>query len=268
MFRSFWILFLSCAALLLIGCPTPAPKKPSVWEQTKIGDLAPPVAAEPNQKLSDVINLDIYIFEIPTKDVNALDNIWPALYTQTLRFNSYNAFTINLFAAGFGEASAWNQIGDILRKVNARMAERNSLVLLNNQPKDLYITAIDTERTIFYTSTSHVSEGVTIGPGSFTLRIKAQKIPAQRGVCNINIQPVFTPSRKSRFPLRKETETTTPFAFDALEFELKISPGNFFLLGPRKYTADRSVLAGLFFSTEVPRPAAKIYLFVCGEIAD
>ena len=222
----------------------------------------------PDQQLSDIITLDLYIFEIPTEDVNALAGIWPELYTQPLQFRSYNAFAMNLFAAGFGQPQDWNRIADILRNANARRAERNSLILLNGQPKDVYITSISTERTIFYTSTSHASEGITIGPGSFALQIKAQKIPEQRGVCDISIQPVFTPPRKSRFALRKETEAAKPFAFDALEFELKMSPGDFILLGPKRYTADKSVLAGLFFSTDVPRPAAKIYLFVCGEIAD
>jgi hypothetical protein len=268
MFRSFWILFLSCVALLLTGCPASAPQKPPIWEQAKIGDLAPHGTTEPNQQLSDIINFDVYVFEIPATDANILDNIWPALYTQPLQFNSYSALAMNLFAAGFGQPQDWNRIAEYLRNANARRAERNSLILLSGQLKDLYVTSIDSEKTIFYTSVSHVSEGVTIGPGSFVLQIKAQKIPAQRGVCNINIQPVFTPSRKSRFPLRKETETTAPFAFDALELELKMSPGDFLLLGPKRYTADKSGLAGLFFSADIPRPVAKLYLFVCGEIAD
>jgi len=268
MFRSFWILFLSCAALFLTGCPTPAPEKPPIWEQTKIGDLAPHVAAEPNQQLSDIINFDVYVFEIPATDANILGNIWPALYTQPLQFNSYSAFAMNLFAAGFGQTQDWNRIAEYLRNANAKRVERNSLVLLSGRPKDLYVTSIDSEKTIFYTSVSHVSEGVTIGPGSFVLRIKAQKIPEQRGVCDMSVQPVFTPPRKFRLPLRAEDGKTSPFAFDALELELKMSPGDFLLLGPKRYTTDQSGLAGLFFSTDVPRPSVKLYLFVCGEIAD
>jgi len=266
MVRTYCTLLLALASFLLAGCP--APEKPPIWEQVKISDLAPHGATEPNQPSSDIINLNIYVFKIPANDANTLDNIWPSLYTQPLRFNSYNAFAMNLFAAGFGRPQDWDPIADILRSADARRAERDSLVLLNGQPKDLLISAIDSQKTIFYTSISHESEGVTVGPGSFALRIKAQKIPGQRGVCNMSIQPVFVPSRKFRLPLQKETDSAGSFVFDALEVELQISPGRFLLLGPKRYIADQSVLAGLFFSTDVPRPVAKLYLFVCGEIPD
>ncbi len=266
MVRFYCTLLLALASFLLAGCP--APEKPPIWKDVKIGDLAPHVPPAPNQPSSDILNLDIYVFEIPSNDANTLDNIWPSLYTQPLRFNSYNAFAMNLFAAGFGQPQDWNKIADILRNANARRAERNSLVLLNGQPKDLPVTAIDSQKTIFYTSIAHESEGVTIGPGAFTLRIKMQKIPGQRGVCNMSVQPVFIPPGEFHPPSRKEIEAPGSFTFDALGVELQISPGSFLLLGPRKYTADKSGLAGLFFSTDVPRPAAKLYLLVCGEIPD
>ncbi len=266
MVRFYCTLLLALASFLLAGCS--APEKPPIWKDVKIGDLASRVPPEANQPSSDIINLNIYVFEIPFNDVNALDNIWSALYTQPLRFSSYNAFAMNLFAAGFGQPQNWNKIADILRNANARRAERNSFILLNGQPKDLPVTAIDSQKTIFYTSIAHESEGVTVGPGAFTLRIKMQKIPGQRGVCNMSVQPVFIPSREFRLPSQKETYPAGTFAFDALGFELQISPGSFLLLGPRKYTADKSGLSGLFFSTDVPRPAAKLYLLVCGEIPD
>ncbi len=266
MVRFYCTLLLALASFLLAGCP--APEKPPIWKDVKIGDLAPHVPPPPNQPSPEIINLDIYVFEIPSNDVNTLDNIWPLLYTQPLRFNSYNAFAMNLFAAGFGQPQNWNKIADILRNTGARRAERNSLVLLNGQPKDVPITAIDSEKTIFYTSVSHKSEGVTIGPGAFTLRIKMRKIPGQRGVCNMSVQPVFIPSGEFLLPSQKETYTAGTFAFDALGFESQISPGSFLLLGPRKYTADKSGLAGVFFSTDFPRPAAKLYLLVCGEMSD
>jgi hypothetical protein len=268
MVRTYCTLLLALAGFLLAGCPGPATEKPPIWKNVKIGDLAPHGATGPNQPSSDIINLNIYVFEIPADDANALDNIWPALYTQTLRFNSYNAFAMNLFAAGFGQPQDWNRIADILRNANAKRVERDSLILSNGQPKDLLISSLDSQKTIFYTSIAHESEGVTVGPGTFTLRIKMQKIPGQRGVCNMSVQPVFVPPRKFRLPLQKETEATGSFEFDALGVNLQISPGSFLLLGPKRYTADQSVLAGLFFSTDVPRPAAKLYLFVCGEIPD
>jgi hypothetical protein len=265
MVRFYCTALLAFTGVLLAGCTEP--EKPPIWKDVKIGDLAPRIPPESNQP-SDILSLYVYVFEIPANDVNVLDNIWPSLHTQPLRFNSYNAFSLNLFTAGFGQPQDWNQIADILRNADVRRAERDSLVLLNGQPKDLSVTAIDSKKIIFYNSVAHQSEGVTVGPGSFSLRIKMQKIPGQRGVCNMSVQPVFVPPGKAHFPLQKETEAPGSFAFDALGVNLHITPGSFLLLGPRKYTTDKSGLAGLFFSTDVPRPAAKIYLLVCGEIPD
>ncbi len=268
MFRFYYILLLGFTSFLLAGCPSSTPENIPIWEQTKIGDLVPRVTAEPNQQLSDMINLDIYIFEISAEDANIFDNIWSLLDTQPLRFNDYDAFCANLFAAGFSEASAWDPLGEILRSGNAKRAERDSLILLNNRPRDITVTAVDATKTIFYTSASARSEGITLGPGLVVLRIKTQKIIGQRGVCNLSIQPIFLPLRESRNRRSKEGDKEIPFVFDALGFRLKISPGDLFLLGPKKYTTDQAGLAACFFSREKPRPIVRLYVFVCGEIAD
>jgi hypothetical protein len=265
MVRFYCALLLALAGFLLAGCT--APEKPPIWKDVKIGDLAPHLPPESNQP-TDIINLNVFVFDIPVNDANVLDSIWSWLHIQPLRFNSYNAFAMNLFAVGFGQPQDWNPIADILRNVDAKRVERNSLVLLNGQPKDLPVCGLSRQKTIFYNSVAHESEGVTVGPGAFSLRIIMQKIPGQRGVCNMSVQPVFVPPGKFRLPLQEKSEAPASFAFDALAVNLQITPGSFLLLGPRKYTSDKSGLAGLFFSTDVPRPAAKIYLLVCGEIPD
>ena len=268
MLRIFWILPITCAALLLAGCDTPAPKQAPIWQQVKIGDLAPRVTAEPNQQLSDNINVDIYIFEIPTSDANVLSDIWPLLYTMTLRFNDYDAFGANLFAAGFGEAQMWDSAGSILRTAGARMVERNSIVLLDGKTRDLTVTSLDSEKAILYASAAGRSEGVTIGPGSLCLRIRAVKIPSRKGVCEMDIQPAFLPLSSRRSARSEEARKTLPFTFEALAFGVKMSPGNFFLLGPKQYTTEKTSLAGLFFCQPHTIPSARLYMFVCGGIAD
>jgi len=268
MARFFWRLFISFAGLLLAGCTGPAPKEVPIWQQVKISDLAGRGAAEPNQRLSDEINIDIYIFDIPAEDANVLEDVWTLLYTQPLRFNNYDAFAANLFAAGFGEAASWNDVANILRATGARMAERDSLVLLDGRARNIIVTAMDSEQTVFYTSGGTSPEGITIGPGSLALRIMAEKIPGQRGVCQMNVQPVFSSVSTSRGQAKQKSSETVPFAFDALGIRLKISPGSYLLLGPKRYTAGASGLAAMFFGRTAPRPAARIFMFVCRAIAD
>ncbi len=261
-------IFLGCASLLLAGCASPASKEVPIWERMKIGDLAAPRGTEPNQQLSDAINLDVYMFDIPAEDANALNDVWAILHTQPIQFNSYNALAMNLFAAGFSETSAWNGFADILRKANAKRTERNSLVLSSGVARNIVVAETDTDQTFFYTSVSNVSEGVTIGPGSFAIQVTLKKIPGERGVCDMSIQPVFLPVSVSRIEQMEQGSSTPPFVFDALGLRLKTSPGDYVVLGPKKYTTAKSGLAGFYFSRKDPRPAARIYMFLCVAIAD
>jgi hypothetical protein len=70
------------------------------------------------------------------------------------------------------------------------------------------------------------------------------------------------------------------FPFSAAAFGLKMSPGDFILLGPKEYISDQTALGGLFFSNpkgslflnETERkplerkPAVRIFLLVCTRI--
>ena len=158
--------------------------------------------------------------------------------------------------------------GTCCEKQTLKEQKEMSLVLLDGRLKDLPVAAVDTEKTIFYTSTSGRSEGVTIGPGSLFIRLKAQKIPGHRGVYDLSVQPIFSPLGKSRIPRPVKGDEAVPFEFDALGFRLKAGPGDFFFLGPKKYTTDQTGLAAILFSREIPRPVVRLYMFLCGGMTD
>ena len=72
------------------------------------------------------------------------------------------------------------------------------------------------------------------------------------------------------------------FDFSSAGFGLKMSPGDFVVLGPDKYISDRSTLGGLFFSKpegslffdktkrKMPKhkPAVRVFVLVCTGIGD
>lgn len=268
MIRIFQIIVFSGTITLLTGCNAHQKDVP-IWEQVKIGNLAPAHNAErPAARRLKTINFNVYIFDLPAENVGALEAVWQSLHTKPLQFNDYEAFGANSFSAGFGQLPIWNEIADLLRAAGAKKAETITLLLSDGRADNIAIAGLAGEQTIFYISTAGSMEGVTVEPGALALRIKAEKIPSERGVCNVHIVPVSSPLIKTPFLQPNADAKSGEFHFTSAGFRLKISPGEFFLLGPQKYISNQITLGGLLFSKPGRKPAVRIFLFICTGIND
>ncbi|MBA7657043.1 hypothetical protein ES703_64973 [subsurface metagenome] len=266
MIRFFQIAVFGCLGLLLTGCNAPEKSEP-IWQQVKITDIAPVHnGKQPDSQLLKTINFNVYIFEMPAENISTLNDVWQMLYTKPLRFNDYDAFVANSFSVGFGEVQMWNKIADLLQTAGAKRVKTVSLLLSDGQAETIAIAALGNEQTIFYISTDGSMEGATIGPGILALRIKAEKIPGLRGVCNVDVQPVFSSPIRSSIPQLAAREKLGEFLFNAAGFRLKMSPGNFVFLGPKKYSSDQITLGSLFFSRPGLMPVVRTFLLVCSRI--
>ena len=276
------ILVLICLPLWPAGCRTPGKQKP-VWEQVKISDLAPP----PNNQratsgLLKTINFDVHIIEMPADKIGELDAVWRVLRTQPLRLGGYRAFLDNLFRAGFGQIGLARGIYDSVRYAGGREVATISLLLTDGQANDLTVAELNAEQTISFVSGKGARQKATIGPGVLVLRIKAEKVPQSRGVCQFIACPVFTLPITSSIPEFTARAKAREFVFDGAAFGTRMSLGDLVLLGPASYNSDQSTLGGLFFSkpqgtlffgtTEHKRPerrpAVRLFLLVCTGIND
>jgi hypothetical protein len=268
MTRFFQIMVFLCTAVLLTGCKAPEEEKP-VWEQVKISDLATPSDVnQPGSRLLKTINLDVHIFEMPAEDTNTLNIVWQMMYAKPLQFNDYDAFCANSFSIGFGQIQMWSTIANVLRDAGGEHIETDSLLLSDGETKDFTITRLNKEQTVFYISSAGSMEGATVGRGKLALRIKVKKIPGSRGICQVNVQPVFTPPIQSPIPQLAERAKAAEFLFTSTGFGLKMSPGDFVLLGPEKYIGHQITLGSLFFSIPKPKPTVRMFLFICTRIID
>jgi len=253
---------------VLTGCGVPERDRP-IWEQVKLGDLAPPADAKhPGGQLLKTINLNICIFEMPAENIGALNDVWQMLYTKPLKFNNYDAFCANSFLVGFGQIQMWNKIANILRYAGGKKIKTVSLLLPDGQTNDFTIARLDKEETIFYISTAGSMEGATIGPGRLALRIKVEKIPGSRGVCRVNVLPVFPSPISSPIPQLAAQAKSAEFLFTSAGFSLKMSPGDFIFLGPEKYIDHQITLGSLSFSRPGRKPTVRLFLLVCARIID
>ncbi|RKY25140.1 MAG: hypothetical protein DRP62_02005 [Planctomycetota bacterium] len=262
------IIAFSCTITLLAGC-NGTEKDVPIWEHVKISDLATAHTAEhPGSQSLKTINFDVYIFELPVENIGALDGIWRTLYTKPLRFNDYDAFCANSFSVGFGQLPIWNEIADLLRTAGAKKAETVTLLLSDGLANDIAIAGLADEQTIFYISTAGSMEGATVGPGTVALRIKAEKIPGARGVCNVHLVPVSLPLRKTSLTQANASIKSGEFHFTSAGFRLKMGPGDFFLFGPGKYINNQITLGGSLFNKPGRKPAVRVFMFICTGIND
>jgi hypothetical protein len=279
MTRAFQIAAIGWLSFCLFGC-TSAEKQKPILGKVKIGDIAPTQTGKLLVKPLKTINFDVHIFEIPAENVGKLKDVWQTLYTKPLRFNNYNAFKANLFSVRFGQIEMWNKTLDLLLAVGGRRIVKVSLLLPDDQPSDVAVTGLNSQQTISYVSTDGSRESATIGPGVLVLRIKTEKILASKSVCNLLAWPVFSPPIRSPVPQLAARARLRELLFDCAGFGLKMSPGDFVVLGPEKYVSDQMALGGLFFSkpegsvffSETERkppqlkPAVRIFLLVCTGI--
>jgi hypothetical protein len=279
MTRVFQIVLLGTLALWAAGCNSSETKP--IWERIKITDLAPIDNNKQGSKQRlKTINFKVYVFEIPSEDISKLDEVWPMLYTQTLQFNDQYTFSGNSFMAGFGKIPMWGKIADLLRSVDGIQTNTISLLLPDGQSQNVSVSVLGKEQTIFYISKNGTMKGATLGPGKIGLRITAEKIAGSRGVCKVSVLPIFSPLRQRSIPLLQGRVKTSEFLFTSAGFNLKMSPGDFVLLGPEKYDISLKTLDSLLFSkpegslffNELDRkapelkPAVRLFLLACTSI--
>ncbi len=280
MTRGLHIAFVGCLGLSLVGCNKPEKTKP-LWEQVKVGDIAPSRHGKRSMaQMLKTINFGVHIFEIPAEKIDALDEVWHTLYTGPLRFNNYDAFRANSFAIGFGRVQMWNRIQNMLHTANGQKIVTVSLLLSDGEDNDLVVRGLNKEQTVFYTTVNGSKEAATVGPGVIALRMKAEKIRGSRDVCTLIAYPAFLVPAESAIPQLSARAKRREFLFPCAAFGLKMGPGDFVVLGPKKYVSTQTTLGGLFFgkaeeslffsATErkppEPKPAVRIFMLLCTKI--
>ena len=262
----------------LFGCAEPESEMP-IWETVKIGDLAPQDGGKTQKaELLKMTRLDVHIFEIPADNIDEIDKIRKKLFIRPLQLKDYKAFSANSFLVRFGQVDLWRQTNDWLLGAEGRNIAKVSLMLADGQAQTITITGLDRPQPIYYTGADSSIQGANVGPGIFGLRIKAEKIPGSRGVCDLVAYPVFSPPMQSAIPQLDAIGKLREFPFTSAAFGLKMSPGDFVFLAPKEYISDQTALGGLFFSnprgglffskTKEPeyKPAVRIFLLVCTGI--
>jgi hypothetical protein len=269
-----------CIVLGVIGCNRSEKEQPAS-DQPKIGNLAPSRnGGQSAAQLLQAMNFGLHILEVPADNVGQLENFWKILSPKPLRFNSSEAFKANSFLVGFGQIELWDKVHDLLYKAGGQTMATASLMLADDQSQDLAVTGLNRRQTVSFVSGDLTPQRASIGPGILALRIKATKIPDIRGACTMVAHPVFALPETSSIPELAARGKLREFPFITAAFGLKMSPGDFVVLGPKTYVGDLSTLSSVFFSKpegsvffspaerKPPqrKPSVRLFLLVCIRI--
>jgi hypothetical protein len=265
MIRLLEIAVLGCLFFMPAGCNSSEEQEP-IWERVKLGDLAS--LHDPGQgdnRPLKTINFNVYVFEIPADSVGVLDDIRKSLYPGPLRFRDYDAFKANSFSVAFGQKLAAGRVAELLRGVGGTRVQMVSLLLPDGQFNDVVMAGLPGEQTIFYTATGGGMEGVSLGPGTLVLRIRAERIPTFKGFCSVKVSPVFVSATRRIVPRLGQGREVDEFLFASTEFRVKMAAGDFFFLGPADYADGRMALASHFFSRGAPSSVGRMLLIPPSE---
>ena len=265
MIRLIITLFLAGVCVSFNGCSEATRSSEPIWQQVKISELKP--SSSPAGSTMQ-IEIGVYIYEVPAENLDTLTDVSEILHIEPLRFAQPEAFKANDFSVGFAREQMWGRLGDLLRKAGAKLNKKTSLIFFEEQTNEVSIAELQDEQTIFYIAADGQIEGVTLQPGRIGLQIAAKKITGARGICEINVKPIYQSAGHKRILRLSSNAKIDGFVFEAVAFGVKVSPGDFVFIHPEKNQLQHATLSGLFFSQEARPGTVRTYLIVCRRVRD
>ena len=253
--------------LILWGC---GPAEPDAATQSgqhrlKVGDLAAPKA----HRLPAQVNLQMVVFEVPAENVASLAEVFGILRADPIQFADRATFEANDLRAGFGTRNIWEQLAEKLDDASAEQVYLNALVHFDDRGLDLMTLPLAERRTLSYVQADGKNASVELEPGQLAWSSTARPVPQLRGVADVGFRYVYrrqTDITKARLAQKDRVEER---AFDFSVLSVKMSQGDFILLGPTAFheSNDEHELADMpFVVPSHPTGAVRLYLVICMRV--
>lgn len=182
--------FLYICLLIIVGC-TPE-KMQSPTDGIKFTELAPIITdKEGNEAL---ITFNVYVFSIPVVNFTAVEQVLEELSPRPLNFVDPAAFAGNGLAAGFGREDMWNKVSEQMRNAGAKTLSRSIVTFTQGNSYDISTASFTEPVQVFYRGFDRSLFGSAFSDGEGILRLSASSIPAVRGLCRLDVFPVFIPA--------------------------------------------------------------------------
>ena len=265
MVRPFQLIVLIFFFGLLAGC-NEGGEKPAPGN-VKIGELSPPSNSQsPELTRLKTMNFEVYAVEVPAENYALFNDLWAVLY-KPFHYRNYAAFRANYFQAGLGRETHWVEFRRIFEETKSKKLLSSTMMFFDGRPDNFEIGPIYGTQSIYY-SVGESMNTAKIGPGVLVLQLVPQKIPGTKGICTLTAVPKFTPPIVSTIPKLQERMQEKEVTFTDSALSVKLSPGEFIVLGPVKYIDNQTTLGGMLLSRPLPEPCVRLYVIVCTGIID
>ncbi len=230
--------FLFTIAATFTGCEEVDRKPmPVSTEGVKMSDLEPPDKPE----MPPEIHFRIYTFILSEEMLAKSDNIFEIVGKDTFTFVSSEAFKANGFATGSAKGNLWPELGRRLKQAGAIGVKDSTMIVYDDKGDDLVFGTLNKRVTIDYFTSSDASFKTNISPGKLAWRIIATPIEDKPGTVKVSISAVSKPDFSRSADPFLESRKPKAVIYDASQFELEMSPGDFLVLGPEKYDPEISL---------------------------
>ena len=121
-------------------------------------------------------------------------------------------------------------------------------MVFNDDGDDIPVAKAKAGQTISYNDIDGITTETAPDNGLFVLRIKAKPIARLRDTAEVDIRPVCKRGKRGTVALLTEKLKNKEVVFDSTAVKLRMSEGDFVLLGPKKYYPQQMPLSNLFFT--------------------
>lgn len=289
MSRTLFYALLSALVFALAGCQEAqnVPFQPQA-QSTKLSDIQPLYKPD----MPPELHFKMYTFHVDKNNLANADRIFEIFEKDKFQFTNPDAFKANGFAASSAKAGLWQQLGEGLQQAKAVGVRDSAMIVFDDGSQDLFFANTKQKRSIDYYRSQHDRFKRDITQGQLAWRIRAWPLEDKEKTAMVQIMPVSKPDiPPGAKPLARRRRPRVVI-FDAVGFELEMTPGDFVVLSPASCDLDtspdtkdpaypeesessketpkigtesnlkKSTLGSLFFEVE-NKPLIRLFVIVC-----
>lgn len=247
------------------GCVSSNRSRLDIWHNLKAAELIGRQQLEEAKERT--VGMNIYILQISSDKLTELQDILNQATVLPVKYNASDAFWANGFASCGGGKNDWQKINKFLSDSQFKIEKSIGLYAVENIAEDVVVAETSQSVSILYRSEPPATAGIGLEAGSFALRLTAKPVIGLRGVCKLDIRPVY----KIGFEKSERKNARSEFVFDAAGMSVQIRPGQFVLLGPgsiKSPSNNMQTIGDLMFWSRNSEKVINLYLIACNLIKE
>ena len=243
--------------IITAGCKGPV-EQDDLLKGVKIGDLAAKDYNEPAFQKLKTMNFTVFTYEVSLKNLEKTEKMWELLYSKPIKYNNPESFGSNYFAAGYGQFASWEKAAEFLYSAGGKKINTDYLLITDTSAGEFTAAMLNQAKPFWYYNAQNRLEGLSLEPGILMLKVNATLSAEFKGTAYIQMFPAYISARRN----------FSPIEFKSVGLNIVMSPGDFIVLGPTKYTSGDFTLGGLFFNSPNKKGFVRFYQIVCVRVGN